>query len=709
MKKIIGIILFVQSILITIVGIQLYKNVSYADLLYKDNTAILVRAEEESENLIRFFKDKGQNDNIVISKYAYIDDDNLIIYTNDFSLDGKVDLQDKTKGNTDTFVANYSSGDEKQIDQFHVFGAEQNITIRSMEQIRNAGIDGLYHVKDEYAAQIVEEINAGIGYAELYNDYSTEFISYFEECMEIVGGITMTILILIVTIIHYMIKRSKKIAILRIQGLSIGSVIKNIFGELFGTQFIVLILGITASIIWGAEKYGVSSIIDVFWIYLISFSFSNLFYFIIAAFVLANQVLWSKVIPMLKGKRPYKVIMSVHISLKAIFLVLLILGVVQLFNQMKVLRIERDNLQIWEKAENVYSIGLNYVGESREAEERLAEFYKILEEQGGFLIDAQNYELVDEENHLYDLNAPGEESLYDPYGRTIVVNENYLKGNPILINGKVERVADRIIYKDNTRNILVPEHLKKYEKEIYERFLKDFYFQKVEAENIYNEKLGKPLNNLLIEDLNINIIYVDQGQEYFPYANVEIENGCKIIDPIVVLETGNIDYSYYTSYLSRCMFFRYDGMDVYNSLIPIIKETKVFSEIQNATSVYDSHGQEIYRMEVKRNYLITVFCAIILLFFVSSYLVIAGYFQENKYLIYIKKVFGFNLKQRIYKFVLVIFLIDMIVLCAVSVNQNEKIAMVLGGLIIILDIIILFLESNCLDQKSFNAIIKGEH
>ena len=40
-------------------------------------------------------------------------------------------------------------------------------------------------------------------------------------------------------------------------------------------------------------------------------------------------------------------------------------------------------------------------------------------------------------------------------------------------------------------NILVPEKLKEYEKEIYKNYRKHFYFQKVEVDNIYNEELGR--------------------------------------------------------------------------------------------------------------------------------------------------------------------------------------------------------------------------
>lgn len=391
----------------------------------------------------------------------------------------------------------------------------------------------------------------------------------------------------------------------------------------------VLAVGAIGFTVYGIAVYGVTSIVDVLKIYFVSFALSVLIYSLTAILILFIVVMPGKTVPMLKGKKPYKAVLAFHVLLKGIFFAVLLVGCINLVHQMNYLKIELNNLKIWSKAESVYSIGLNYVGESREAEERLQKFYSLAEQQGAFLIDAQNYEMVDEDHHVYDYNAPGEESYYDPYGRTITVNENFLKVNPITINGVPLQIAEKIVHNDKIRNILVPENLRMYEDEISARFLENFYFQKVEVENIYNEKMGKPHNDISIEELSLNIIYIDQGQEYFPYADIEVQNGCRIIDPIVIMETGNIDSSYYTSYLSRCIFFEYEGLNAFDYLLPVIGQSGTMSEIQGVMSVYDNHGQQIYNMQVRRNYLITTLSAIMMLFFISGYLIISCYFQEK--------------------------------------------------------------------------------
>lgn len=236
MKKIMGTILLALSILFCIAGLQIYKNLSYTNFLYNNNTAVLIRADEGEERLISFIKEKMGNDGITISKYAYIDDNSLVIYTNDFSLDSRIELDASIEIGDESFIANYKSANENQIAQFYLFGSKQEITILPIQQIRNGGIGGLYYVNDEFAEQITQEINSGIGYAEVYNEYSANIESYLENCSEIIIGIGMTITILIITTIHYIIRKSRKIAILKIHGFSVNGIVRNILNELLITQ-----------------------------------------------------------------------------------------------------------------------------------------------------------------------------------------------------------------------------------------------------------------------------------------------------------------------------------------------------------------------------------------------------------------------------------------------------------------------------------------
>lgn len=715
MKKIIAVILVVQSFLLTIVGLQVFKNINYIKLLYQNNNAVLIRADNEENNrdaankLISFMKEQKASKDITISKYVYIDDNNLAIYTNDLLLDEKIKLSLENPISTDYFIANYDSNSEGQIGKFYIFIPRLKITIYPLEQVQKVGVDGIYYITKRDAEKIIADINNEIGYAEMYNEYSANIETYLQGSMQLIVCVGMTTLILMVVIMHYTIKSGKKIGILKMHGFSTLQIIKNIFMELYKVLFFVLFIGMIISSAYGSYNYGWNCIVTICKGYLLSFLLTIFINSIAAVCVLFIQVKLGNIVLLIKGKRPFGVIFGIYIFLKCIFFIILIIGSINLIYQVQYLQVQYENLDIWKKAEAVYSINLNYVGESRDSEIKLKQFYDLINQDGGFLIDAQNYVLVDGENHLYDYNAPGEESYYDPYGRTIIVNENYLKVNSITCNGSTESILSQIDDRDNVYNILVPFNLKKYESKIQERFLEDFYFKKIEVENIYNKEKGDTLNNTLKSELMVNIIYIDDNQEYFTYSNIEDENGCKIINPIVVLETGNIDYSYYLSYLSRCVYFKYEGMDVFDYLAPRISKADVLSEIQSVTAIYDNHGKQIYNLEVNINCAVIAVAVIMLLFVIIGFVIISAYYQEKKYQIYIKKVFGFSLIQRINKFLALMFLLDIIILGAVELYQDNILVLFFGSVIVLTDLIVILIEGKWLDEKNFNTIIKGEH
>ena len=710
MKKIVGVVLLTLSPLLCLVGLQLLKNASFTNLLYKNNSAILIRADNGEEKLLSYITEKYKDAGVTISRYINVDDKRFVIYTNDFSLDGKIAFTAGNAFDDDNFIANYDSGSDSQLDKFYLFGTDMEITIFPISQINYAaGTNGLYYVNAAYAEQVINEINDGVGFAELYDNSSINIDSYIANCFEMLISILMITIILILSIVHYMIRKSRKIAILKIQGLSVNMIFKNILNEFIFTEILIFIIGLLGLSFYGMWQYGTSSLLDVFKIYLVSFFLSNLIFIPTLYLILATLKLFGKTVPMLKGEKPYKAILFLHMVLKGIFLFVLLVNCINLAQNLNDLKVELNNLKAWENAKNVYSIRLNYVAESRAADKKLKQLYEKLEQQGAFLIDVENYEMVDEKNHLYDYNAPGEQSYYDPSGRTIIVNVNYLRKNKICTYDNTEPVEDKLVYDDNVRNILVPEKLHIYEDEIKKRFTKDFYFQKVRVENIYNEDLGLPLNTTSINSLSINIIYIKDGLSHFTYNDyVESENGCQIEDPIMVVETGNVDYNYYTSYLSRCVYFKYDGLDAFNYILPAINKTDTLSEINGVLSVYDEHGKMIYNMHVEIDHLITALFVVAVLFLISGYLTVSSYLQEKKYPLYIKKVFGFGLVQRIYIFALLLLGIDLVVLGIVAFWRGGFVIPI-GAAVIAADMILLFAEANHLDKNNFNLIIKGEH
>ena len=175
--------------------------------------------------------------------------------------------------------------------------------------------------------------------------------------------------------------------------------------------------------------------------------------------------------------------------LTSVFIVVL-LTLSNATNDAQRLKDKQHTLSYWNKTKNIYTI--NFQGydssvvedslEARNINDELEKFYqKSKDKLKIFLINSDNYEKESDGrgNQRYEFEYAGdkEEQIYSPAGRSIQIDENYLKRNPIqTCNGK--SISKLIDYDQNTLNILVPEQYKKYEKKIVKNYKENFYFQK---------------------------------------------------------------------------------------------------------------------------------------------------------------------------------------------------------------------------------------
>lgn len=146
-----------------------------------------------------------------------------------------------------------------------------------------------------------------------------------------------------------------------------------------------------------------------------------------------------------------------------------------------------------------------------EIAQRSQKLLSLLEEKtGAFVMDAYNYQTVDDEGTpLYTMNTPEVPIEIAPAGMSIQVSREYWR--------------------------------------------KYFYFEKVEAENNYNEMAGREERLDITEDqLTVNIIFVKDGQRYFTYrSDCASADGSWITDPLVQIYTGNIHCNYAHSFLTQ--------------------------------------------------------------------------------------------------------------------------------------------------------------
>lgn len=261
--------------------------------------------------------------------------------------------------------------------------------------------------------------------------------------------------------------------------------------------------------------------------------------------------------------------------------------------------------KIMSKLENLYKTSINYTGQAEDEaynislSEKMKDFLHDMEEKhNGFVMDAYNYQYVEEENdYVYNLNELNNVPIeISPNGYSITVSKNYFKYNPIL-TAKGEAIDSLIQYDDNIQNILVPEKYADKENEIIKAFKEVFYFEKVEVDNIYREKLGLELNHSKLDDLKINIIYVKDNQNYFTFDNeISPKTNNFITDPIVTIYTENTHCTYAQAYLTQNFYFTEESLKDENgaitSITPLVKKHNLENSIKKVESVYKTFGEK---------------------------------------------------------------------------------------------------------------------
>lgn len=211
---------------------------------------------------------------------------------------------------------------------------------------------------------------------------------------------------------------------------------------------------------------------------------------------------------------------------------------------------------------HIYTTQVQYTGEDDpvqylEIAARSAHLLAELEDKAGaFVADFYNYQAMDDAGTpLYTMNGMQFAEEIDPNGHCIRVSRNYFAHNPIE-TADDSNLTEQFVYDDLTLNLLVPEKYQDMEEDIVAAHRERFYFEKVEAENSYNQEAGiSDRINIAKEDLKINIIYVKDGQDYFSFrSDCAPQTGCHVEDPVVQIYTGNIHCNYAHSFMSQWVY-----------------------------------------------------------------------------------------------------------------------------------------------------------
>ena len=594
MKKVICLLFAIQLLIISICGLNTFKDKKMNDMLYKNTTSITLNFDSPkkySNEFGKYIQELGKKKNVSISKYIFQDDNNITIYTSDPSLNKEISLSKGIfpKKKSDEFISNVDTKNSKQSGIFPQIDPKIKFTIKNIDKTNNFGANGIYYISTKNQGtlnDILMDLTKNVASAKIFAvDSSSNITADLAE----LPTIALVSLCLLLAIIQYSIERLKEVSILRINGFSL----IKILGVMVKKMIKILVLSVIIAYIIFSIYYISTNAFNYFILLSIYFGILSIVCVLIATCVLFCVVLIhlkkSNNLNVIKGKRIYSIVSFLQYGLKIIFIIFLLFTIHQSLVMTNVLNEKSMSLSSWNKAKNIYTIQVQYNGENEdkkhfETSNKMISFYKkMIAKKKAFVVNASNYSTMDE-NYMYDLNSNGVSPEISANGKNITISENYLESNPI--DAVKSSVLRQISHDDNVLNILVPKRLQPHEKEIRKNYLDNFYDQKVTVDNFYNDSLKLDKNKIKESDLKINIIYVKNNQKYFTYdSEIELNQKNIIKDPIAIVYTANISSSYCLKYMTTSFYFYSNDEDTYGQILPIISECNLQSSIETVVSV----------------------------------------------------------------------------------------------------------------------------
>lgn len=701
MEKKVAILIAIMTIAINIFSF-LHINEYTIDKLLYDKTTISfnIYAKDTSEPMPEFLKK--------IKKFSEINNVEIAQYS--FLSSNKVDI--------------YSTMQEEYNEVLLIPNIffNREIKVHDFEKISDVGFKNLLYIdtKDKGIIQnLSDELKDACEIRYSMPHIMDNKIGYVDINAVLVFAIY--IFVFIVVIFFYYSKKKKEFVICRLWGHTYTQTYCVLNGFLCKMLFLPIILNglVTIGIIF---KLGFSNLLlEVFFkmmklniIIILLLLFLSVVTFLLSFATVDNsnrQNMMSKVI----------IISNI---LRFLLLFLMIFFINNFFVQKEELDKNFDSLTAWNDTKNLFTLQETYLPfnySSLVAEDvlnnKILNTYQDLSDLDKvFIMNTLNFErsnsITDNEedyNYNYLLSVKNEEDLYSPYGKNIVVDINYIEKHKMKSVGKVN-VVDMIKKNDDVLNILVPQKYKKYEETIDSSFKEWFYFQKVEVTNMYKEAGNQKKIQKELDDLNVNIIYMEDNQRYFTYNQYSGDSMNTIEDPIITVYTENIDSSYLGSCLGSYVFV--ESKDEYSALREISAITKKHNvnELNSISSVYDKKGEEILNLEEKMDQLLLNTIIIFLFLIMFMIVITCSYYKLFFREIIIKSLYGYTFTQ-IYKSLIWINLfinISIIPFLAILYKQLPLYMIIMMGLISLIDYLVVRILNMYLVVKGESQFMKGD-
>ncbi|HDR4589519.1 TPA: hypothetical protein QCQ70_004251 [Bacillus cytotoxicus] len=688
----------------------LYKNKTKVYLDYKDD----FNYKEFIDNMIAF----SYKHNISIEQQVYTNEENLNVYHSNLNIFDKNLLKSGRIPSKDgkEFLSNIENNNKYQSGTLNIPSSTMNISVYSFNNLENSGIGNSLYISSTNADNERDTIEFLSNYARISSVEKVDIGTPITD-IKLLISVSITFIFLLLSTIYFLELNVKKIGVLKLLGWDENHItfyyLKKILVSITCAAFVSLAAMLFYYFCKGTmihvTSFLIISLVLTFIVLLLSSLLTiSLLYFRIFEMQLNN---------ILKGKENTKKLNIINSGSKIIITIMIFYFIGKTSMHIVNLNNELEQLKYWNSTKDIYSLSLTNIDPNNDLKldkkinDRFLELYHQLDEKKqAFIIDATNFLVVpskEEIKYSYQTHVKNEHDLYGIYGKSIIIDKNYLKVNPIkgvlsdnpLINLKSN---------SNTLNVLVPEKLRDKEEVIRTTLLNDFYFQKVEVKDIYNKDSNKPLESTTKESLNINIIYVKNNQKYFTYSADfgSPKENYKITDPIAIIFNDTVDTSFIKAYASKCLYFKDTSNEPYKSIEAYLDDSKTKSNVNFVSSVFNTANNKIVYIKNEMEVSLTV---VITLAFLSFILLINNIFlfhKINYQKIQVLHLFGQNFWQ-INKPVLLFngCILALNTVCFYIINR-DFFTLFYGVIMIISEFIIIKITHRYLLQRNISSLLK---
>jgi len=723
-KKIIFSLFVVQLLIIIFYGMIYLRSSNYHDLLFEDNSFIMIHFNDNNEEF-EFFLNLVEEKELIASRIVWPDNETTFIYTTDVTLGNSISLKDGEfpTARTSEFISTVETGEVAQVGLIVDLVPGHEIMIADIHNPRNFGLDGFYQINttDSTVMQsIVDELQARLLFVEWEETPEPSPLERFNNIffslalqgefhtlqMQLIEfGIIFSIitLCLATSVIQFLLNKLKSSAVFLMQGYSKTKIILK-----FNKELIKLFLVATAI----AYVILVSYLVYVGHLIFLSNMtritiFASLglilFYLGIGSGIACIALVKLKITTVLKGQKfDQKIQILNHLTKGAFTILFLLIFSISLTN-LHQLNERLSGFSYWEKAQNVQRITVSAVaafGESGANDVQKIAFYQdLLHYHQGFLMDSLGISSGDRIREEEQGRSSRFESHLLDGSNEVYISPSFLEFNPIYdVHGNP--VINQLIDSDYILNVLVPHQFLNQEADIHRILLERF--------NGWRELLFMMEIPTEITPRELNMIWVADEQSYFSFdQTLRPESGNRVQDPIAIVHQGRFSNMFIPSALTHSVYFRSTTNDPFGEIESLIHEHGLQDQIQRIESVYSQNAHEIRALQNHQTRLLTLLSLLLIANLAVTYNLVANYFERSKFQIFLKSTFGWSLFKQNQRF-LFSYLGYMFPLILISSIKGGGLILLMGISILILDIASMTLFQNKLLKKSFSEIMKGE-